>query len=66
VQVERVESSIPIVYCQLDVLHMLVGKCVGLSTIYLREEGVVSHCQSREDRRCDGFSEGATEVIRST
>lgn len=42
-KMERVETSIPIVYCDLDMTHMGEGEGICLSTIYLREERVIAH-----------------------
>lgn len=51
VQVERMESSVPVIHRELNVLHVLVGECTGLGTVDLAQEGVFSHRQGGEDRR---------------
>lgn len=65
VEMERVESSIPVVNGNLNVLHVLVSIRVGLGTVNLRQEGVVTHRKRREDGRDHGRSVSDI-IVRST
>ena len=59
------ESGIPVVHGDLDVLQVLVGESVGLSTVDLRQHGVFTHGKSGEHGGNDGRSVSDI-VVRSS